>query len=79
MPIPSKDIWLVVSNPKYKEAADSVLSWMNRNFILITEMKYLKDKDFDRKSKYFKKNFLEYRVKVYLFRKNDKVTKLRNT
>ena len=77
--IPSKNIWVVVSNPAYKEAADSVLIWMNKNYKLINEKKYFRDNDFDRKSKYFNKNFLEYRVKVYLFRKNDELSNLVRT
>ena len=77
--IPTKNIWVVVSNPAYKEAADSVLIWMNKNYKLINEKKYFIDNDFDRKSKYFNKNFLKYRVIVYLYRKNDELSNLVRT
>ena len=61
-------IWLIVSPPQvYKKKGEEVIQWMNENYKIISQKKYYRDSDYIRKSKFFKKDFLEYRIKVYLY------------
>ncbi len=60
-------IWLIVSNPKYKKEGEDAIRWMNEHYSLISEKRYLRDPDYFRKAKLFKKDFLEYRIRVYLY------------
>ena len=60
-------VWLIFSNPAYKKEGEEVIQWMNEHYNIITEKKYYKDSDYIRKTKYFKKEFLEYRIKVFLY------------
>ena len=53
-------VWLIVSHPAYKKEGEEVIQWMNEHYNIITEKKYYKDSDYIRKTKYFKKDFLEY-------------------
>ena len=61
----NKGIWLIVSNPAYKKQAEEGIRWMNGHYSLISEKSYFHDPDFIRKARFFRKDFLEYRVKVY--------------
>ena len=61
-------VWLIVSNPAYKKEGEEVIQWMNEHYNIIAEKKYYKDSDHIIKAKYFKKQFLEYRIKVYLYK-----------
>ena len=60
-------VWLIVSNSASKKEGEEVIQWMNEHYNVITEKKYYKDSDYIRKTKYFKKDFLEYRIKVFLY------------
>ncbi len=62
-------VWLIVSNPAHKKKGEEAIQWMNKHYNIIAEKKYYKDPDYIRKTKYFKKQFLEYRIKVYLYGK----------
>ena len=63
-----KNIWLIVSNPAYKEQAEDGIRWLSEHYNLISEKGYFYDPDFSKKARFFRKNFLEYRIKVYLYR-----------
>jgi len=65
-----KRIWVVVSNPLYKNDIEDVLQWMNDHYKLSTEKHYVFDPDYPKKIKLFKKDFLGYRIIIYLFESN---------
>jgi len=62
-----KRIWGIVSNPKYKKEGEEAISWLNQHYRLISQKRYMKDMDYLRKARLFRKDFLEYRIKVYLY------------
>lgn len=60
-------IWLIISNTKLKKQGDEAIKWMNEHYHLISEKRYYRDPNYAKKRKLFKKDFLEYRIKVYLY------------
>jgi len=60
-------IWLVLSNPKYKREGQQILAWIETKATQRFEKKFLHDPEFEKKAKYFKKDFYEYRINIYLF------------
>lgn len=60
-------IWLIASITEYKQAGEDAIRWMNEHYTLISEKKYYKDKDFAIKARWFKKEFMEYRIRVFLY------------
>lgn len=62
-----EQIWMVVSNPLFKEEAGKVLDLMDKHYKKILEKNYFYDADWQTKSKYFKKDFLEYRIRIYKY------------
>ena len=60
-------VWLIVSNPALKKKGEEAIQWMNKHYNIIAEKKYHKDSDYIKKAKYFRKNFLEHRIKIYLY------------
>ena len=60
--------WLIVSNPKYKKESEKVNRWMNERYSLISEKRYIKDPHYARKARLFKKDFLEHRIRIFLFK-----------
>jgi uncharacterized membrane protein len=64
---PGKRFWLILSNPEYKGQGEEAIKWMNEHYSMISEKRYFKDPDYARKGKLFRKEFLEYRIRVYLY------------
>ena len=67
------DIWFVVSDPRYKAVAERVKGWLDRNYILVEEKKYLHDPEYLTKSKFFNKDFFEYRISIYKYKPGKKI------
>ena len=61
-------IWLILSNPQFDQVGKESLAWLNSNYQLLLERKDYHDPDFAKKATLMKKVFLEYRVKIYLFK-----------
>lgn len=71
--VEAENIWILVASPSYKKYGEEALSWMDKHYKKISEKRYLRDPDYARKSKFFKKKFLEYRIKIYQYKKNNSV------
>jgi hypothetical protein len=62
-----KRIWLVVSDPRFKNEGQDSINWMQANYGLKNEKRYVYDPDYLTKARFFRKDFVEYRIKVFLF------------
>ncbi|MBI4689217.1 MAG: hypothetical protein HY754_02955 [Nitrospirae bacterium] len=60
-------IWLIVSDLVLKKEGEDSVKWMNEHYSLVTEKGYLRDPDYEKKTRLFKTDFMEYRIKIYLF------------
>ena len=63
----SGEIYLIVSNPKYKKEGEDAIKWMAEHYPLISEKKYVRDPDYVMKTRFFRKDFMEYRIRVYFY------------
>lgn len=62
------NIWLVIGDPRLKVVSERVKIWLDSNYILHQEMRYLHDPEYLNKSKFFNKYFLEYRIVIYHYK-----------
>lgn len=61
-------IYLVVSNPEYKSVGDELVKWLNDHYKLIEEKRYYHDPEFARKARLMKKEFMEYRIRIFIYK-----------
>ena len=62
-----KRIWIVVASPSRLEEGEEALKWLNERYQVRLEKRFGHDPHFSEKAKFFKKTFLEHRVRVYFF------------
>ena len=62
-------LWLVGADSGLQKVMEQAQSWFDGRYVRMGERKFFHDPDRLMKSKVFKKNFLDYRIKVYLYEK----------
>jgi hypothetical protein len=60
-------IWLVGADPAVKNLTDSARNWLETHYTRLDEKRFFRDSEYEMKAKLFKKEFLEYRISVYLY------------
>ena len=60
-------IWLVGADPAVRSLTERAKSWLEAEFTPLAEKRFFRDSDYQMKAKLFKKDFLEYRISVYLY------------
>jgi len=60
-------IWILIADTKFKDEGENAVKWLDEHYKRILEKKYYRDPDYAMKKRLFRKNFLEYRIKVYLY------------
>lgn len=60
-------VWLVGADPAVRTMAERAKSWLEARYTQLAEKRFFRDSDYQIKAKLFKKDFLEYRISVYLY------------
>ncbi len=66
-----RQLWLVGADSGFQRVTNDARSWFDGRYARMDEKKFFHDPDRLIKSKLFKKNFLDYRIKVYLYEKKE--------
>jgi uncharacterized membrane protein len=62
------NIWFLTNDPRYKALSERTKDWLDNNYILIGEKRYLRDPEYLTKARFFNKDFLEYRISIYHYK-----------
>lgn len=62
-------LWVVAADPALKKVAEHARRWYDDHYVLLAEKRFYLDSDYQMKSNLFKKDFLEYRISVFLYGK----------
>ncbi len=62
-------LWVVAADPALKGETEKVRRWLDDHYVLLADKRFFLDSDYQMKSKLFKKDFLEYRISVFLYGK----------
>ena len=59
----------MAADPSVKKEAEAAQRWLDTQFVLLAARRFFLDSDYQMKTKLFKKDFLEYRISVFLYGK----------
>jgi len=62
-------LWVVTGDSALKKEAEAAQRWLDTQFVLLADRRFFLDSDYQMKTKLFKKDFLEYRISVFLYGK----------
>jgi len=62
-------VWVVGADSALQKVTEEARRWFDEHYVRLDEKKFYKDPDYQMKSKFFRKSFLDYRIKVYLYGK----------
>jgi hypothetical protein len=62
-------LWVVGADSALQQVTDEARRWSDKHYARLDEKKFYEDPDRLIKAKLFKKNFLDYRIKIYLYGK----------
>jgi uncharacterized membrane protein len=60
-------VWLIVSESTLQQPGLGAATWLSGNYAQCTEHRYRHDPDYSLKKRFFRKDFAEYRIRVYRF------------
>jgi hypothetical protein len=63
----ARRVWLIVSESTLQAAGQATASWLAARYGLCREQRYYHDPDYQLKKRFFRKDFAEYRIRVYRF------------
>jgi 4-amino-4-deoxy-L-arabinose transferase-like glycosyltransferase len=62
-------LWVVGADPALKGETEHARSWFDEHYNRLGDKRFYRDPDYEMKRKLFRKQFLEYRIAVYLYGK----------